>query len=86
VGISLSERQYTLDFDDAGAWALRRGFAPEELEVPVDVWSGTVDHLVTAAWERELAQRIPHTTHYLRPGGHFVAQLHFAELFETLLR
>jgi hypothetical protein len=41
---------------------------------------------VPAAWGRELAQRIPGATHYVRPGGHFVAHLHFEELFQTLLR
>jgi len=72
--------------EDYRAWARPWGFAPEDLGVPVDVWSGAEDELVPAAWGRELAQRIPDATHYVRPGGHFVAHLHFEELFEALLR
>jgi pimeloyl-ACP methyl ester carboxylesterase len=72
--------------EDYRAWALPWGFAPEDLEVPVDVWSGAEDQLVPGDWGRELAQRIPGATHYVRAGGHFVAHLHFEELFATLLR
>ena len=72
--------------EDYRAWALPWGFAPEDLKVPVDVWSGADDELVPGAWGRELAQRIPGATHYVRAGGHFVAHLHFEELFEALLR
>lgn len=71
--------------DDYRTWVLPWGFAPEDLRVPVDVWSGLEDHLVPRDWGDELAQRIPSATHYLRPGGHFVAHLHFDELFETLV-
>lgn len=72
--------------DDYRTWVLPWGFAPEDLRVPVDVWSGLEDHLVPGSWGDELAQRIPGATHYLRRGGHFVAHLHFDELFEALLR
>ena len=72
--------------DDYRAWALPWGFAPEDIDVPVDIWSGTEDPLVPSSWGDALAQRIPNATHYRRPGGHFVAHLHFAELLETLTR
>jgi pimeloyl-ACP methyl ester carboxylesterase len=72
--------------DDYRAWMKPWGFAPEDLGVPVDVWSGLDDHLVPRAWGDALTQRIRGATHYLRPGGHFVAHLHFEELFDTLLR
>ena len=72
--------------DDYRAWALPWGFAPEDLRVPVDVWAGLDDQLVPGDWGDELAQRIPGATYYLRRGGHFVAHLHFDELFEALLR
>lgn len=72
--------------DDYRAWALPWGFAPEDLAIPVDVWSGTEDQLVPGDWGAELTRRIPNATHFRRPGGHFVAHLHFEELFETLLR
>jgi pimeloyl-ACP methyl ester carboxylesterase len=72
--------------EDYRAWALPWGFAPEDLEIPVDVWSGGEDQLVPSSWGSELAQRIPGATHYVRSGGHFVAHLHFEELFEALLR
>lgn len=72
--------------DDYRTWMLPWGFTPEDLAVPVDVWSGAEDRLVPADWGRELAQRIPGARHVVRPGGHFVAHLHFPELFESLLR
>lgn len=72
--------------DDYQTWALPWGFAPEDIDVPVDIWSGTEDPLVPLSWGDDLAQRIPNATHYRRPGGHFVAHLHFAELLETLTR
>jgi fermentation-respiration switch protein FrsA (DUF1100 family) len=72
--------------DDYRTWVLPWGFTPEDLRVPVDVWSGIDDQLVPRDWGDELAQRIPGATRYLRPGGHFVAHLHFDELFEALLR
>lgn len=72
--------------DDYRTWMLPWGFAPEDLRVPVDVWSGLEDELVPSDWGDELAQRIPGATRYLRRGGHFVAHLHFDELFEALLR
>ncbi|TPG36097.1 alpha/beta fold hydrolase [Mycolicibacterium hodleri] len=70
--------------DDYRTWLLPWGFAPEDIDVPVDVWSGTEDPLVPSAWGDELAQRIPNATHCRRTGGHFVAHLHFAELLDTL--
>jgi pimeloyl-ACP methyl ester carboxylesterase len=72
--------------EDYRAWALPWGFAPEDLEVPVDVWSGDEDQLVPGSWGSQLVQRIPGATHYVRSGGHFVAHLHFEELFDALLR
>ena len=72
--------------DDYRTWALPWGFAPEDLAIPVDVWSGIEDQMVPGAWGAELARRIPGATHLRRPGGHFVAHQHFEELFQTLLR
>lgn len=79
-------RQTSGVVDDYCTWVLPWGFTPEQLRVPVDVWSGLEDQLVPGAWGNALAQRIPDATHYLRPGGHFVAHLHYDELFEALLR
>jgi pimeloyl-ACP methyl ester carboxylesterase len=66
------------------AWALPWGFAPEDLDVPVDVWAGTNDELVEPAWAPELGRRIPGATLHRRPGGHFVAHTCYPEIFEAL--
>jgi pimeloyl-ACP methyl ester carboxylesterase len=60
------------------------GFAPEDLRVPVDVWQGSQDRLVTPAWAAELARRIPVATLQLRPGGHFLAHLYYPEILDAL--
>jgi pimeloyl-ACP methyl ester carboxylesterase len=60
------------------------GFAPEELTVPVDVWFGTSDTLVNPSWPHRLATRIPNATLNIRDGGHFMAHLHYTEIFEAL--
>jgi len=60
------------------------GFAPEDLRVPVDVWQGSDDRLVTPKWALELAHRIPAATLHLEPGGHFLAHLYYREIFDAL--
>jgi pimeloyl-ACP methyl ester carboxylesterase len=59
-------------------------FAPEDLEVPADVWGGTEDQYVPAAWPAELARRIPDAVLHMRPGGHFLAHLYYREIFDAL--
>ncbi len=66
------------------AWRRPWGFAPEDLAVEVDVWAGTDDQLVNGGWASQLADRIPCAQFRLRPGGHFMAHLHYAEIFEAL--
>jgi hypothetical protein len=44
--------------------------------VPVDVWAGIDDQLLDRRWPHELARRIP--------GGHFLANTHYREIFEAL--
>ncbi len=66
------------------AWARPWGFAPEELTVPVDVWAGTRDQLVNISWPHQLASRIPNATLNIRDGGHFMAHLHYREIFDAL--
>jgi pimeloyl-ACP methyl ester carboxylesterase len=68
------------------AWMRPWGFAPEELTVPVDVWAGTHDELVNASWPHRLASRIPNATLNIRDGGHFMAHLHYREIFDALRR
>jgi pimeloyl-ACP methyl ester carboxylesterase len=70
--------------EDYRAWARPWGFAPEELDLPVDVWAGTQDDLVPRQWPHQLAHRIPGATLYVRPGGHFLAHLHYREIIECL--
>jgi len=68
------------------AWMRPWGFAPEELTVGLDVWAGTRDELVNPSWPRRLASRIPNATLNIRDGGHFMAHLHYREIFEALRR
>jgi pimeloyl-ACP methyl ester carboxylesterase len=68
------------------AWMRPWGFAPEDLDVPVDVWTGTQDQLLDPDWPQRLASRIPNATLNVRDGGHFVAHLHYREIFDALIR
>jgi pimeloyl-ACP methyl ester carboxylesterase len=68
------------------AWMRPWGFAPEDLDIPVDVWAGTDDQLVHPSWPQRLASRIPNATLNIRDGGHFVAHLHYREIFDSLRR
>ena len=68
------------------AWMRPWGFAPEDLDVPVDVWAGADDELVDPSWAQRLASRIPNATLNIRDGGHFVAHLHYREIFDALRR
>ena len=72
--------------EDYRAWIRPWGFAPEQIGVPTDVWAGESDQLVDPAWQRELASRIPGATLHLRSGGHFLAHLHYREIFEHLTK
>jgi surfactin synthase thioesterase subunit len=60
------------------------GFAPEDLRLPVDVWGGAEDDLIDRDWALELARRIPGATLRVCSGGHFMAHLHYREIFEAL--
>jgi pimeloyl-ACP methyl ester carboxylesterase len=60
------------------------GFSPEDLGVGVDVWVGSEDTLLDRRWPHELARRIPQATLYVRSGGHFMAHLHYREIFDAL--
>jgi pimeloyl-ACP methyl ester carboxylesterase len=66
------------------AWMRPWGFTPEELTVPVDIWAGASDELVNPSWPHRLANRIPNATLNIRDGGHFMAHLHYGEIFEAL--
>ncbi len=66
------------------AWMRPWGFTPEDLDIPVDIWAGTQDQLVDPSWPHRLASRIPNATLNVRDGGHFVAHLHYREIFDAL--
>ena len=66
------------------AWMRPWGFAPEDLDMPVDIWAGAQDQLVDPSWARQLASRIPNATLHIRDGGHFIAHLHYREIFDSL--
>jgi hypothetical protein len=68
------------------AWRRPWGFAPEDLVVGVDVWAGIDDELVNGDWSYQLADRIPNARLCLRHGGHFMAHLHYEEIFDDLRR
>jgi pimeloyl-ACP methyl ester carboxylesterase len=71
--------------EDYRAWLRPWGFAPEQIAIPVDVWGGEQDQLVTIAWPRELARRIPYATLHEKPGGHFLAHRYYSDIFAGLL-
>jgi pimeloyl-ACP methyl ester carboxylesterase len=81
-----ANRQLPGAVEEYRAWIRPWGFAPEDLTVPVDVWFGTQDELVDPSWPRRLASRIPNSTLNIRDGGHFMAHLHYREIFEALQR
>jgi pimeloyl-ACP methyl ester carboxylesterase len=62
------------------------GFAPEDRQLPVDVWAGTDDQLLDPQWPPELTRRIPKATLHLRRGGHFLVHLYYREIFDALRR
>lgn len=70
--------------EDYRAWIRPWGFKPEDLAVPVDVWAGEQDQLIDSHWPAELARRIPGARLLRRPGGHFLAHLHFREILDRL--
>lgn len=67
------------------AWMRPWGFQPEDLDVPVEIWAGIDDQLVNSSWPQRLASRIPNATLNIREGGHFVAHLHYREIFDSLV-
>jgi pimeloyl-ACP methyl ester carboxylesterase len=73
------------EVEEYRAWMRPWGFAPEDLDVPVDIWVGGEDEFVPRPWSHELVRRIPGATLNVRPGGHFMAHLHYREIFESLL-
>lgn len=77
-------RQLSGAVEEYRAWMRPWGFAPEDLAVPVDVWAGSKDELVDPGWPQRLAHRIPGATLNIRDGGHFMAHLHYREIFESL--
>jgi surfactin synthase thioesterase subunit len=66
------------------AWMRPWGFAPEDLSIGADVWVGSEDKLLDPRWPHELARRIPRGTLHVRSGGHFMAHLHYGEIFDAL--
>jgi pimeloyl-ACP methyl ester carboxylesterase len=66
------------------AWVRPWGFAPEDLGVGADVWVGSEDKLLDPRWPHELARRIPQGTLRVCSGGHYMAHLHYREIFEAL--
>jgi pimeloyl-ACP methyl ester carboxylesterase len=83
---SEATRQLPGAVEEYRAWIRPWGFAPEDLEIPVDVWAGTQDQLVHRDWPQRLASRIPNATLNIRDGGHFMAHRHYREIFEALRR
>ncbi len=79
-----ASRQLAGAVEEYRAWMRPWGFAPEDLDVPVDVWAGTHDELVDPSWPERLASRIPNATLNIRDGGHFVAHRCYHEIFEAL--
>jgi pimeloyl-ACP methyl ester carboxylesterase len=72
------------EVEEYRAWMRPWGFDLEDLDVPVDIWAGSEDEFVPPAWSHDLARRIPGATLHIRPGGHFMAHLHYREILERL--
>ena len=72
--------------EDYRVWIMPWGFTPEQIVMPADVWAGENDQLVDPDWQHELASRMTDATLHIRPGGHFMAHLHYREIFERLTR
>jgi hypothetical protein len=47
---------------------------------------GADDDFLDPGWPAEPARRIPHAALRTRSGGHFLARLHWIEIFESLRR
>ncbi|MDT5015081.1 MAG: hypothetical protein QOD39_1241 [Mycobacterium sp.] len=80
-----ASRQLPGAVEEYRAWMRPWGFAPEDLDVAVDIWAGTQDALVDPSWPHRLASRIPNATLNIREGGHFMAHLYYREIFAALL-
>lgn len=68
-------------------WLLSRpwGFPLEEIAVPVFLWQGEADVVVTPAMGRFMAARIPHCTARFLPGeGHLLFVEHWEEILRQL--
>lgn len=63
------------------------GFDPEEIEMPIQLWHGTVDDTVPMRHGRALAQRLPDcTARYIEGEGHFSLPVeHMDEIVERLI-
>jgi len=70
--------------EDYRAWSRPWGFAPEDLEVPVDVWWGDSGRLVPKEWLTELASRIPESTLNIGMAGQLCAPQRYQAILESL--
>jgi pimeloyl-ACP methyl ester carboxylesterase len=67
-------------------WDQPWGFALEDITVGVDVWQGELDALVPPSWGELIAARLPDARRRTVPGaGHFLAHVHYDEIFTALL-
>ena len=67
------------------AWVRPWGFALGDLGTPVEIWQGTADHLVPAAWAQRMAGGLPTATlHMVEGEGHFLMLNHASDVFASL--
>ena len=69
-------------------WLLSRpwGFALEEISVPVFLWQGEADVVVTPAMGRYMAAHIPNCSAAFYPDeGHLIFFTHWREILRTLI-
>jgi pimeloyl-ACP methyl ester carboxylesterase len=67
------------------AWVRPWGFGLSDVTGTVDVWQGTEDHLVPAAWPRRLASGLPRSVLHLVDGvGHFLLLTRARDVFSAL--
>jgi pimeloyl-ACP methyl ester carboxylesterase len=71
--------------DDYRVLASPWGFAPEDIEMPVQFWHGDADRMAGFAEARAIAARMPNARFNLVPGeGHLLLMDHLRDIFASL--
>jgi pimeloyl-ACP methyl ester carboxylesterase len=88
--LAASASDAMVDLDGAAeeyrAWARPWGFTLADVAVPIDVWQGTIDHLVPEQWAHRMAAELGQARLHIVPdAGHFLPLTHMPEIAAALL-